>query len=196
MIVTIGGASVGDHDLVGTGAGGARHGAGVLEDRHAAGQTADVRPPRARPACWALPGNPVSAIVCSRVFLVPLIRALLGRPDQRPGLRPARAGRSARSQRPAPATTCARPPRTGARRPARGHPGALAGQFPAGTAGAGRLPAGSTRQRAGGASRLPSYRSCRSIFELYPGMASEAAAWVLPLAEQEANNLRCSRFVR
>jgi molybdopterin molybdotransferase len=37
-----------------------------------------------------LPGNPVSAIVCSRVFLVPLIHALLGRSDQGQGLQPAR----------------------------------------------------------------------------------------------------------
>jgi molybdopterin molybdotransferase len=33
-----------------------------------------------------LPGNPVSSLVCTRVFLVPLIRALLGTPpqDERP----------------------------------------------------------------------------------------------------------------
>jgi molybdopterin molybdotransferase len=37
-----------------------------------------------------LPGNPVSAIVCARVFLVPLIRALLGRPDRDQGLQQAR----------------------------------------------------------------------------------------------------------
>ena len=33
-----------------------------------------------------LPGNPVSSLICSRIFLLPLIRALLGQPadDERP----------------------------------------------------------------------------------------------------------------
>jgi molybdopterin molybdotransferase len=38
-----------------------------------------------------LPGNPVSSLVCGRVFLVPLIHALLGRPDRGQGLLQARA---------------------------------------------------------------------------------------------------------
>ena len=87
MLVTIGGASVGDHDLVGAGAGGPRHDAGLLEDRHAAGQAADVRPP-GRPRVLGLPGNPVSSLVCARMFLVPLIRALLGQPASRRAPRP------------------------------------------------------------------------------------------------------------
>ena len=61
VIVTIGGASVGDHDLVGPVLQGARHGLELLEDRHAPGQAADVRPPGARPACWAC-----RAIPCRR----------------------------------------------------------------------------------------------------------------------------------
>jgi molybdopterin molybdotransferase len=38
-----------------------------------------------------LPGNPVSAIVCTAVFLVPLLHALLGRPPQGGAVRHARA---------------------------------------------------------------------------------------------------------
>jgi molybdopterin molybdotransferase len=89
VLVTIGGASVGDHDLV----------APALQAR---GMTLEfwkiaIRPGkplmfgRLRQArVLGLPGNPVSAIVCARVFLVPLIRALLGRPDQDQGLQQAR----------------------------------------------------------------------------------------------------------
>ena len=66
----------------GAGAGGARHGAVVLEDRHAAGQAADVRPPRQMPACWACRAIRCRPSSARRVFLVPLIRALLGRPDR------------------------------------------------------------------------------------------------------------------
>lgn len=77
LIVTIGGASVGDHDLV-------------------AKVTADLGMQRAfykialRPgkpliagrlggaAVLGLPGNPVSAIVCAHLFMVPMLRAMLG----------------------------------------------------------------------------------------------------------------------
>lgn len=40
-----------------------------------------------------LPGNPVSAIVCSVLFLAPAIRRLSGRNDLEPVLLPARLGR-------------------------------------------------------------------------------------------------------
>jgi molybdopterin molybdotransferase len=89
VIVTIGGASVGDHDLV----------APVLEARGMALAFWKIAMRPGKPLMFGrlgqarvlgLPGNPVSAIVCSRVFLVPLIHALLGRPDQGQGLRPAR----------------------------------------------------------------------------------------------------------
>jgi molybdopterin molybdotransferase len=80
VLVTIGGVSVGDHDLVGS----------VLTSRGMALAfwTVAMRPGkplmfgRLRQArVLGLPGNPVSALVCARVFLVPLIRALLGSRD-------------------------------------------------------------------------------------------------------------------
>ncbi|MEC9368375.1 MAG: gephyrin-like molybdotransferase Glp [Pseudomonadota bacterium] len=77
ILVTIGGASVGDHDIVQQ----ALRDAGVAFDfwRIAMrpgkplmyGRRGDQR-------VLGVPGNPVSAVVCSRVFLVPMLRALLG----------------------------------------------------------------------------------------------------------------------
>lgn len=77
ILVAIGGASVGDHDLVGP----------VLEDL---GLSLDfwrigMRP--GKPLMYGrlgnahvlgVPGNPVSSMICARLFLVPLIRTLLG----------------------------------------------------------------------------------------------------------------------
>jgi molybdopterin molybdotransferase len=80
VLVTIGGVSVGDHDLVGT----------VLSARGMALAfwTVAMRPGKPlmfgrlqQTRVLGLPGNPVSALVCARVFLVPLIRALLGSRD-------------------------------------------------------------------------------------------------------------------
>jgi molybdopterin molybdotransferase len=86
LIVTIGGASVGDHDLVGKVAG--------LE--HSFWKLA-LRPGKPLMAgrlngvpMLGLPGNPVSAIVCGHLFLLPMIRAMLGRPDPAPLPRQAR----------------------------------------------------------------------------------------------------------
>ena len=78
VLVTIGGASVGDHDLVRP----------ALE---AAGMTLDFWKVAIRPGkpmlfgrmggtrVLGLPGNPLSCLVSARVFLVPLIASLLGR---------------------------------------------------------------------------------------------------------------------
>ncbi len=77
VLVTIGGASVGEHDLVGP----------VLQSL---GMTLAFWKINMRPGkpllhgrlgeqrVVGLPGNPVSALICTRVFLVPLVRALLG----------------------------------------------------------------------------------------------------------------------
>lgn len=77
ILVTIGGASVGDHDLV----------AKVLQ---ANGMTLDFWKIAMRPGkplifgrrggqrVIGLPGNPVSSLICTRVFIVPLIQRLLG----------------------------------------------------------------------------------------------------------------------
>jgi molybdopterin molybdotransferase len=89
ILVTIGGASVGDHDLVKP----------ALEKRGMALAFWNIAMRPGKPLMFGslgtscvlgLPGNPVSAIVCSRVFLVPLIHALLGRPGRGEDLRQAR----------------------------------------------------------------------------------------------------------
>lgn len=79
VIVTSGGASVGDHDLVHE----------VLTDE---GMTLDFWKIAMRPGkplmfgrmgevkCLGLPGNPVASLVCSQLFLKPLLARLGGRP--------------------------------------------------------------------------------------------------------------------
>lgn len=84
MIVTIGGASVGDHDLVAQVA--ARFGLEQSFYKIAmrpgkpliAGAFGDGTP------YLGLPGNPVSAIVCGHLFLLPMLRAMLGQRDVLP----------------------------------------------------------------------------------------------------------------
>ena len=77
LVVTIGGASVGDHDLVGDVA------ASLGMERSF--YKVKMRPGKplmagrmGRAAMVGLPGNPVSAMVCGHVFLAPMIRVMLG----------------------------------------------------------------------------------------------------------------------
>jgi molybdopterin molybdotransferase len=79
VLVTLGGASVGDHDLVQSAL--ARRGMTLGFWRIA------MRPGKplifgrlGRMIILGLPGNPVSSIVCATLFLVPLLRALMGDP--------------------------------------------------------------------------------------------------------------------
>jgi molybdopterin molybdotransferase len=97
LLVTTGGASVGDHDAV-------QAGLGLL------GFTLDFWKIAMRPgkpmlsgalpggaAVLGLPGNPVSAFVCAVLFLVPAIERLLGLPGDAPRTVPALAGAALRA---------------------------------------------------------------------------------------------------
>ncbi|MFK7868300.1 MAG: gephyrin-like molybdotransferase Glp [Roseobacter sp.] len=77
LIVTIGGASVGDHDLVGD----------VAADRGMEQSFYKVRMRPGKPLMAGrlhgtpmvgLPGNPVSAMVCGAIFVAPMVQAMLG----------------------------------------------------------------------------------------------------------------------
>jgi molybdopterin molybdotransferase len=77
LIVTIGGASVGDHDLVAE----ASANMGMEQSFYKVA----MRPGKPlmagrfnNHAMVGLPGNPVSAMVCGHVFLVPMIKKMLG----------------------------------------------------------------------------------------------------------------------
>jgi molybdopterin molybdotransferase len=79
ILVTLGGASVGDHDL-------------VQPALAAKGMELDFWKIALRPGkplmfgrlrdmkILGLPGNPVSSLICAHIFLIPLIRAMLGLP--------------------------------------------------------------------------------------------------------------------
>jgi molybdopterin molybdotransferase len=93
LIVTIGGASVGDHDLVAPVAAemgleqsfykvAMRPGKPLMAGRMGAGDINGV-------AMIGLPGNPVSAMVCGMVFVAPMIAKMLGAADIEADLRQA-----------------------------------------------------------------------------------------------------------
>lgn len=95
LLVTTGGASVGDHDLV--------QKALLPEGFKLDFWQIAMRP--GKPLIWGrlgetpllgLPGNPVSSLVCGIVFLWPAIAALGGRPNLLPPLRPARLAEALR----------------------------------------------------------------------------------------------------
>ena len=95
LIVTIGGASVGDHDLVGSVA-------AELGLERAFYKIA-MRPGKplmaghlAGSAMLGLPGNPVSAMVCGQLFMLPMIQKMLGLPTERSEER--RVGKECRSR--------------------------------------------------------------------------------------------------
>jgi molybdopterin molybdotransferase len=80
VLVTIGGASVGDHDLV--------RGALAREGMELNFWRVNMKPGKplihghiGPMTVLGLPGNPVSAVVCGELFLKPLIRALCGDPQ-------------------------------------------------------------------------------------------------------------------
>ncbi len=83
VLVTLGGASVGDHDLIAP----ALKAEGIALAFHRVA----LRPGRplllgiaGNLRVLGLPGNPVSAFVCAFLFLIPLLRALQGRGDAIP----------------------------------------------------------------------------------------------------------------
>lgn len=81
LVITIGGASVGDHDIVGAvaEARGLQRAFWKIAMRPGkplmAGRLADGA------AMLGLPGNPVSSIVCTHLFVLPFLRACLGLPQ-------------------------------------------------------------------------------------------------------------------
>lgn len=78
IVVTLGGASVGDHDLVATVFGGAGLTLDFYKIRMRPGKPLMAGRIADGPAMLGLPGNPVSAMVCTELFLVPAIERCLG----------------------------------------------------------------------------------------------------------------------
>lgn len=77
VIVTLGGASVGDHDLVGQVAGDAGLDLSFYKVAMRPGKPLMAGMLAGTPMI-GLPGNPVSSMVCGQLFLIPAIRAMLG----------------------------------------------------------------------------------------------------------------------
>lgn len=83
LVVTIGGASVGDHDLVGRVAESMGMERAFYKIAMRPGKPLMAGRLRGIPML-GLPGNPVSSIVCGHLFLLPMVRALLGLGQQPP----------------------------------------------------------------------------------------------------------------
>jgi molybdopterin molybdotransferase len=89
LVITIGGASVGDHDLVGQ----VSQSLGMERSFY----KVLMRPGKplmagrmAGSAMAGLPGNPVSAMICGKIFILPMLRKMLGLADLFPPLLTAR----------------------------------------------------------------------------------------------------------
>ena len=92
ILLTSGGASVGEHDLVQRAL--ASEGLDLSFWRVAIRPGRPMMHGRLGPMqVLGVPGNPVSSYVCAFLFLVPLIRRLAGRTDIEPAPEPARLGR-------------------------------------------------------------------------------------------------------
>jgi len=86
LVVTIGGASVGDHDLVGRVAESMGMERAFYKIAMRPGKPLMAGRLRGIPML-GLPGNPVSSIVCGHLFLLPMVRALLGLGEHPPATR-------------------------------------------------------------------------------------------------------------
>ncbi len=91
VVVTLGGASVGDFDLV--------QGTALAHGLDLEFYKVAIRPGKplmagrlGQQVLIGLPGNPVSALVCARVFLIPAVARLLGLDGPLPAPMPARLG--------------------------------------------------------------------------------------------------------
>lgn len=89
LVVTIGGASVGDHDLVGSTAAGRGLDLAFHKIAMRPGKPLMAGRFGATPFL-GLPGNPVSAIVCGHLFLLPMVRRMMGLNDVLPPVLTAR----------------------------------------------------------------------------------------------------------
>jgi molybdopterin molybdotransferase len=89
ILLTIGGASVGDHDLVRAALEEAGFAIGFHKVAMRPGKPL-MHGQRGAARVLGLPGNPVSAVLCTAIFLVPMLARLLGRDAAGAARRPAR----------------------------------------------------------------------------------------------------------